>query len=161
MENSIKYNGLIFYTLQHNSEFCGILQQPFLVEAFNHFKYYVSVMRGSIVIIESNMAQNNRLIRVQSTWFHLQVLAPNPDEISFDDWWEAATSKVDGLTKKGLNSIIILVAWSLWNHRNRCVFDGVLPNLNGVLSFIREEMHFWGFAGARGVNHILAQLPMA
>jgi hypothetical protein len=37
----------------------------------------------------------------------------------------------------------------------------VCCHLNGVLSFIREEMHFWGFAGARGVNHILAQLPMA
>ena len=35
--------------------------------------------------------------------------------------------------KKGLNSIIILVALSLWNPRNRCVFDGLQPNLNGIL----------------------------
>jgi len=41
------------------------------------------------------------------------------------------TSRVDGPVKKRLNSIIIL----------------------------REELHLWGLAGARGVTHILAQLP--
>jgi len=69
------------------------------------------------------------------------------------------TSRVDGPVKKRLNSIIILVAWSLWNHCNRCVYDGVQPNLNEVLLSIREELHLWGLAGARGVTHILAQLP--
>jgi len=68
-------------------------------------------------------------------------------------------NRVDGPVKKRLNSIIILVAWSLWNHCNRCVYDGVQPNLNEVLLSIREELHLWGLAGARGVTHILAQLP--
>ena len=40
-------------------------------------------------------------------------------------------NRVDGPVKKRLNSIIIL----------------------------REELHLWGLAGARGVTHILAQLP--
>jgi hypothetical protein len=43
---------------------------------------------------------------------------------SFEDWWDKVNRKVADQTKKGLNSIIILVAWSLWNHWNRCVFDG-------------------------------------
>jgi len=72
----------------------------------------------------------------------LQVLAPQPDENSLDDWWENVINRVDGPVKKGLNSIIILVAWSLWNHRNRCVFDGVQPNLREVISLIREELAF-------------------
>jgi hypothetical protein len=69
------------------------------------------------------------------------------------------SSKADGAVKKGLNSIVILVAWSLWNHRNRCVFNGLQPSLNGILSSIREELHQWGIAGARGIAHILALLP--
>lgn len=83
----------------------------------------------------------------RQVWFcvlqelHLQALDPNLDASSFDDWWEFVNSRVDGLIKKGLNSIIILAAWSLWNHRNRFVFDGVLPSLNGFLSSIGEEMH--------------------
>ena len=31
--------------------------------------------------------------------------------------------------RKGLKSLIILGAWTLWNHRNNCVFDGASPNL--------------------------------
>lgn len=68
------------------------------------------------------------------------------------------SSRVDGQVKQGLNSIIILVAWLLWNHRNRCLFDGLQPNLNGILSFIREELHMWDIAGARGIAYLLALL---
>ena len=32
--------------------------------------------------------------------------------------------------QKGLNSIIILGAWSMWNHRSCCVFDGI--SLSGM-----------------------------
>ena len=111
----------------------------------------------------------------------LQELAPQPDKNSLDDWWDKENSRVESPVRKGLNSVIILVAWSLWNHRNpirkglnsviilvawslcnhrnRCVFYGWQLNLIGVLSSIREELHLWGLAGARGVTHILAQLP--
>ena len=90
----------------------------------------------------------------------LQALAPQLEDKSLDDWWEKVSGMVDGPVKKGLNSIIILVAWSLWIHRNHCVFEGSQPSLNGVLSCFREELRLWSCAGARGVSHILAQLPV-
>jgi hypothetical protein len=90
---------------------------------------------------------------------HLQVLAPQMEDSSFEDWWQRVSSKVDRLVKEGLNSIIILVAWTLWNHRNHCVFDGLHPNLHALMSTIREEMRLWGSARARGVSFLLAQLP--
>ena len=58
--------------------------------------------------------------------------------------------------QKGLNSIIILGAWSLWNHRNRCVFDGCSPSLTSAAAIIKEEARQWSIAGARGVSHLLA-----
>jgi hypothetical protein len=61
-------------------------------------------------------------------------------------------SKVNDLIQKGLNSITILVAWSIWNHQNQCVFDGIQPNLNSLLATIREELHQWDLAGARGTS---------
>jgi hypothetical protein len=64
-----------------------------------------------------------------------------------------------GRTKKGLNSVIILVALTIWNHRNGCVFDGRRPDLNGLLTSVLEEAHMWELAGAQGLAHILAQLP--
>ena len=59
--------------------------------------------------------------------------------------------------RKGLDSITILGAWTLWSFRNRCVFDGEPPNLVRALLLASEELLFGGFAGARGINHLLAQ----
>ena len=54
-----------------------------------------------------------------------------------------------------INSIIILGAWSIWNHRNRRVFDGITPSLPCVVATIKEEMHQWSIVGARGVSRLL------
>jgi hypothetical protein len=39
------------------------------------------------------------------------------------------------------------------------LFDGIQPNLNCLLATIREELHQWDLAGARGVRHLLTLLP--
>jgi len=88
--------------------------------------------------------------------FGLDVLAPQPNDSCFDDWWANSSDKVTGQVKKGLNSIIILGAWSLWIHRNHCVFDGGTPNLATIVSAFKEEVRQWALAGARGVSHLLA-----
>jgi len=46
----------------------------------------------------------------------LQVLVPHIEDVYFDDWWHKMSSMVNGQVKQGLNSIIILMAWLLWNH---------------------------------------------
>jgi len=87
--------------------------------------------------------------------YSLQTLAPLND-LSFFDWWMAASTRVDGLVKKGFDSILILGAWTIWKHRNRCVFDGITPDVSCVVSVIKEDLRQWSFAGARGVSHVLA-----
>ena len=91
----------------------------------------------------------------------LQALAPQAVDLSFEDWWTNASNRVTRQVQKGLNSIIILGAWSIWKHRNSCVFDGVTPNLPCVVATIQEEMHQWSVAGARGVSHLLALASLA
>jgi hypothetical protein len=88
----------------------------------------------------------------------LQVLTPQPGDHSFEDWWDQVSRRGADQAKKGLNSVVILVAWSLWNHRNRCVFNDLQPSLNGLLSTIRDELHLWE-SGARGITHLLALQP--
>jgi hypothetical protein len=61
--------------------------------------------------------------------------------------------------KKGLNSIIIMGALSIWNHRNCCVFDGIQPSLNEVLVSVKDELLLWSLAGARGISDMLAPEP--
>jgi len=56
------------------------------------------------------------------------------------------------MVRKGLKSIIILGAWMIWNHRNLSMFDGISPNLVGVLLLASEVIFFWSLAGAQGIS---------
>jgi len=67
----------------------------------------------------------------------LHSLSPQPSDVSFDSWWDQASGATSGLIQKGLNSLIV-GAWTLWNHRNRCVFYGIIPSL-GVHSSLLEK----------------------
>ena len=89
----------------------------------------------------------------------LHSLSPQPTVASFDDWWSNANSRVEGEVRKGLNSLIILGAWSIWNLRNRCVFDGVSPSLSLIMVQVRDELKLWGLAGARGISYLTALAP--
>ena len=86
----------------------------------------------------------------------LHSLAPQPSDNSFDDWWEKASAATSGLTQKGLNSLIFLGAWIIWNHRNSCVFDGAIPNIAETLKLVGDERRRWTLAGARGLSHLTA-----
>jgi len=78
----------------------------------------------------------------------MSSIAPSLDEISFADWWRKASGRVEKPRKKGFNSLLILGAWTLWNHRNKCVFEGRSPSIPAVLKFFREESKMWCLAGA-------------
>jgi hypothetical protein len=58
------------------------------------------------------------------------------------------SSSVSRITAKGLNFVLILGAWTLWRHRNACLFDGASPNLSAALVIAGEELWFWRVAGA-------------
>jgi hypothetical protein len=81
----------------------------------------------------------------------LATLASQPEDVCFDDWWSRASCLVEGTIKKGFNSLIILGAWTIWKHRNDCVFNGVAPSLTSALVMVGEEFWKWNLAGARGL----------
>ena len=80
-------------------------------------------------------------------WFSLLLhfgfasLTPQPSDQSFDEWWRKVDNAASGDLRKGLNSLVILGAWSIWWHKNDCVFNGATPNVNTVLALAREEAH--------------------
>ena len=98
-------------------------------------------------------------------WFELlqivglAALAPQPDVTSFDDWWDKAALTINGDTRKGLNSLIILGAWTIWKHRNDCVFNGAAPSIPVALARAREEAHLWSLAGAKGLPLHTSAVP--
>jgi hypothetical protein len=82
--------------------------------------------------------------------FGFASLGPQPSDQSFDEWWRKVDNAASGDLRKGLNSLVILRSWSIWRHRNDCVFNGASPNVNMVLA--REEAHWWSMAGAKGIS---------
>ncbi|WVZ64709.1 hypothetical protein U9M48_014190 [Paspalum notatum var. saurae] len=83
-------------------------------------------------------------------------LAPTNEDGSFAMWWQFGSQRVGSEARKGFNSIVLLGAWSLWKHRNTCVFDGASPSLDRVLLLAKEEAQFWSLAGARGISSLTA-----
>ena len=64
----------------------------------------------------------------------LQQLTPSQDDLVFQEWWRLALTRVLEQQQKGFNSLVILVAWWLWKHRNACVFDRTPPPLVSLKS---------------------------
>jgi hypothetical protein len=60
----------------------------------------------------------------------LPALAPQPPLPSFDEWWRHVSNLVSGIIQNGLNSLIILGAWTLWRHGNDCVRWKIPPSSN-------------------------------
>ncbi|GJN12020.1 hypothetical protein PR202_ga30263 [Eleusine coracana subsp. coracana] len=58
---------------------------------------------------------------------------------------------VSGTTHQGLNSVIILGAWTLWKNQNDCVFNKVAPSMTKALILAGEETRLWCMAGAKAL----------
>jgi hypothetical protein len=66
------------------------------------------------------------------------------------------SSATSDIILQGINSLIILGAWTVWTHRNRCVFDGATLNIARALIIAGEERKLWLMAGARGISLLTA-----
>ena len=82
----------------------------------------------------------------------LQALSPQSTEISFHSWWERVNSAASDMARKGINSLVILGAWTLWRHRDSCVFDGAAPSVASALAVAEDDRRSWSLAGARGLS---------
>jgi hypothetical protein len=52
----------------------------------------------------------------------LQHVMPRLNDNFLQNLCGLAKTKVTLVHKKGFNSLVILVAWRMWKHRNACVF---------------------------------------
>jgi hypothetical protein len=86
-------------------------------------------------------------------WIIRKNVSCDQDEESIDHLMICAFAK-------GLNSLVILGAWTLWKHRIRCVFDGAAPIMVVALTQAEEEPKVWELAGAKRITYLTAQLPV-
>lgn len=71
-------------------------------------------------------------------------------------WWQRCSDQLQGIARKEFNSLITLGLWTLWNHRNGCVFDKNPPNLGAAIRKAREEREMWVLARAKDLALLLS-----
>jgi hypothetical protein len=74
--------------------------------------------------------------------FGFSDLSPQPLEMCFFDWWNRAAALVTAPLKKGLNSPIILGAWTICDIAT-IVFNGAQPHLSTTLNMARNDAWSW------------------
>jgi hypothetical protein len=62
--------------------------------------------------------------------------------------------KVQKAHKRGVNSLIILGAWMISNHRNACVFEGAAPSVNSLMRELEDEHNLWCVTGPRKLQGV-------
>jgi len=82
------------------------------------------------------------------------TFAPTPADQNFEEWWRKMDGAVQSDLRRGVNSLAILGAWSIWRHKNDCVFNNATPSVNSVLHLAKEEAGRWSAAGAKGISLI-------
>jgi len=93
---------------------------------------------------------------------NLAHVMPSRSISSFAKWWRRLWKKIPKQLRKGFNSLCILGAWTLWKHRNACVFDGGSPSLQQALQAFKDDSQLWHISGAKGLaaldsRRVLAQ----
>ena len=56
---------------------------------------------------------------------------------------------------KGLASLTLLMAWSIWLHHNACIFDNTHPSTTRLLQVIKDDARAWATAGAKEIMNFM------
>ena len=81
------------------------------------------------------------------------MLVPTTND-SIISWWMETRKRMPKENRKGFDSLIMIVCWHLWKHRNGMVF-GPRREVSTVATFtsqVFDELQTWVRAGGTGVN---------
>jgi len=94
-----------------------------------------------------------------AAWIAWPQLSPAqwPATESAEDWWRLMAT-LNGVPKKGIRSLLLLVNWEVWKERNARTFARKeIPPLV-LFQKIKEEARSWGLAGAKHLAALLDPL---
>lgn len=83
----------------------------------------------------------------------VNIQGPSTDA-DFLDWWLLQRQRFNGKTRRGFDSITIVIAWALWKQRNARVFNNISRQRTAsqLKMEILDEIDDWRKAGLGGVG---------
>jgi hypothetical protein len=82
-----------------------------------------------------------------------------PDHVArLKSWCGRAANSLPKVGRKGFNSLVILVCWELWKHRNACVFEKIRSDAHVVVQSVVAEGHLWCLAGAKALQELIGRI---
>jgi hypothetical protein len=101
-------------------------------------------------------------VLAKEIWFavlwrcNLQRLTPTGTLQDFFDWWLSSRKQIRKELRKAFDSLVILVAWSIWKERNRRIFQKEKVTTNELVDLIIDDGRMWCYAG---LKHLLQLFP--
>jgi hypothetical protein len=86
----------------------------------------------------------------------LQRLTPIGTLQDFFDWWLSSRKQIRKELRKTFDSLVILIAWSIWKERNRRIFQKEKVTTNELVDLIIDDGRLWCYAG---LKHLLQLFP--
>jgi hypothetical protein len=73
-------------------------------------------------------------------------------------WFTEVAGHASSTRSKGIQSLLILVCWSLWRERNARVFDDREKHPSRLVTKIKDEAQLWVRAGVKRLATIVSSL---
>lgn len=77
------------------------------------------------------------------------------DTTCFWSWWVRSRKRIAKDSRRGFDSMVLLVGWQLWKERNSRTFNAVTAAPTVVFNAIIEEANLWVLAGYRCIRSLL------
>ena len=71
-------------------------------------------------------------------WANLSEVVPLAT-LSVQDWWQNASSRIQGNKSNTLNSLVRLVIWSIWRERKARVLDKRCTPLQTIIDQVKDD----------------------
>jgi hypothetical protein len=78
-----------------------------------------------------------------------------PPANSLSSWWVRLRNLQPRTKRKGMNSLFMLVIWSLWKERNARLFKGSSTAAPELVQKVRQELQLWVMTGANKLGRLV------